>query len=310
MIKRVRGAEIAAVIDPQPDRARQLSEALGVDSFASLTDALARASLDAVDIIAPHHLHYDLAKEALMAGKHVFMDKPLATNVDLGRRLCDIAQREGRTLAICHNLLFHPASQRAAALVTSGILGRATHAHAQSSGWLDLTPWDFRLSREATGGGAWVDGAPHLVYLLESLLGPVTELCAVLSTSPSRLGGEDTASGVACFDTGAVATIAVGYADCPTGVTAEWPDGWTLGVTLIGTEGRLSLGLLPRATIRWQRKGQHPVAEDFTGTRFDVGFEGAFREFVERARGGAPLTVSPADSLRNLELIHVALGQR
>jgi UDP-N-acetylglucosamine 3-dehydrogenase len=235
------------------------------------------------------------------------MDKPLATDTAQARELCDVAVRRKVVLAVCHNLMFHPALSRVLELIEAGVLGRATHASAWSSGWLDLPRWDFRLDREATGGGAWVDGAPHLVYLLEACLGPMRRLDALLSRSASRLGGEDTAVGQALFRSGAVASIRVGYADCPLGSDTGWPEGWRLGLDLIGTDGRMVLEFLPRAQVTWQRKAEAEVAEEFWTVPFDVGFEGAFTEFVSAVNGTAPLSITPWASLRNLELIRSAI---
>ncbi len=308
VLGRTPGVEVVAVADPRADAAHQLASSLGVASFDSLTDVLASVELDAVDIIAPHHVHHRLAMEALRGGLHVLMDKPIATDVAQGRELCEVANRQSLVLAVCHNLLFHPAMQRTTELIRTGTLGRVTHADAWSSGWLDLPPWDFRLDREATGGGAWVDGAPHLVYLLEACLGPVEQLRAVLSGSASRLGGEDTAHGQARLESGAVAGILVGYSDCPAGPELGWPDGWSLGLDLVGTDGRIALDLLPRAQVTWQRKGEREQVDVLADAPFDEGFAGVFADFVAAVDGTATLRVSPWDSLRNLELVRSAVA--
>lgn len=307
VLRRTPGVQVVAVADPRSDAARVLASEVGVQAFVSLSEVLASMPLDAVDIIAPHHVHHSLALEALTAGVHVFMDKPIATDVGQARELCEMAAREQLVLAVCHNLLFHPALSRATELVESGLLGRVTHAQATSAGWLDLSPWDFRLDPEATGGGAWVDGAPHLVYLLEAFLGPAVQLRALLSRTESRLGGEDTAVGQALFESGAVASICVGYSDCPAGPQDAWPQGWRLGLGLVGTDGRLDLDLLPSAQVSWHRKGEPAQVEDLAHVPFDVGFQGALADFVAAVNGTTPLRVSPLDSLRNLELIRSAL---
>lgn len=307
MLRSADDVEIVAVADPRGEAAERIARQLGVPSFPSLAETLAAVAVDAVDIIVPHDLHYPLALGALQSGVHVFMDKPLATNAADARELCDAAEANGLVLAVCHNLLFHPAAQRTAKLISDGVLGRPTHASAMSSGWLDLPPWDFRLDRKATGGGAWVDGSPHLVYLLESLLGPMRNLHAAAATGDSRLGAEDTAAGHAQFESGAVATITVGYSDASPDPGSTWPAGWDMRVILVGTAGRIVLELLPEARIAWQRDGQPPTQEDFADVTFDSGFYGAFGDFVSAVRSSTKLQVSPWDSLHNLELVRSAL---
>lgn len=307
VMRHVAGMEIVAVADPRQDAAEHLAAELGTVPFFSLSDALSSASLDAVNIVTPHDQHHPLAMQALAADVNVFMDKPIASDLTQARQMCELAASRGRVLAICHNLSFHPALRRAVELVGAGVLGTATHADAWSSGWLELPPWDFRRNRQATGGGAWVDGAPHLIYVLEDLLGPVDRLRATLSGFPSRLGGEDAAVGQAAFAAGAVATLSVGYSDCPVGTIPDWPDGWRLGVNLIGTEGRIRIDFLPRAQVSWQRKGEAKQVETLPGVEFDDGFEGAFADFVAAVDGVRTLKVTPWDSMRNLELIRSAI---
>ncbi len=309
VLRRTPGVDVIAVADPRGEAAHQLAAEFGAGAFTSLAQVLDSVPVDAVDIMVPHNLHHSLAKEALNAGVHVFMDKPIASTVPQARELCDIARRKDRVLAICHNLLFHPALQRTVEVIETGMLGRVTSATAWSSGWLDLAPWDFRLDKDATGGGAWVDGAPHLVYVLEACLGQIEKLQAILPQSSSRLGAEDTAVGQALFNSGAVATISVGYSDCPSGPDTDWPEGWRLGVNLIGTEGRLALDFLPRAQLTWQTKGQAERLEPLWNVPFDAGFEGAFSDFAAAVKGESTLRVRPEDSLRNLELIKSANDQ-
>jgi len=306
MIRRTPGVEIVALADPRVDSAQRLAATLQVPAYRGLDEILAGGGVDAVDIIVPHHLHHSLASVALQAGVHVFMDKPLATDTVDAIALCDAAEQSGVVLAICHNLLFHPASVRTAALVHQGVLGRPTRASAVSSGWLDLPDGDFRLDMAATGGGAWVDGAPHLIYLLESVLGRISVISAEPSNGETRIGGEDTAVGHARFKNGSVASIAVGYSDASSTKEA-WPGGWDLAATFNGTNGRISLTLLPSAHVTWERVGHAPVREDYAHVPFESGFDGAFADFVAAVRTGKPLQVSPRDSLRNLELVRGAI---
>ena len=57
--------------------------------------------------------------------------------------------------------------------IAKGWLGRPLFAKGTSAGWLSFRPWDFRLSREQTGGGCWVDAGGHLVYCLRAIFGEV-----------------------------------------------------------------------------------------------------------------------------------------
>jgi predicted dehydrogenase/acetyltransferase-like isoleucine patch superfamily enzyme len=96
----------------------------------SLQAALADPETDAVAIAAPAALHHDLAKQALNAGKHVFVEKPLSLEVDEARELCELAERLDRRLMVGHLLQYHPAFLKLKELVRAGRLGRLQYLYS------------------------------------------------------------------------------------------------------------------------------------------------------------------------------------
>lgn len=308
-LERLPDVLISAVVDPRREAADTLAARVGARAYSRVEDALADAELDAVDIITPPATHAGLAITALEAGLHVFVDKPLATTVADAERLCDVARwRQDLTLSVCHNLLFHPALRRTQELLADGLLGEPTRAQAWSTGWLDLAPWDFRRDAAASGGGAWADGAPHLIYVTEALLGPITGIHALRRVA-SRLDGEDTAVAIAGTRSGAVATYAIGYSDCPHGPSSDWPQGWQLGISITGSAGWATVTFLPTSSVVWQRRAEAATEEVFPPDSFQAGFDGALRDFVTAVTTGAPLRVTAEHSLRNLTLVAAALRE-
>jgi predicted dehydrogenase len=79
--------------------------------------------IDAIVIATPVCTHYDLAMQALAAGKHVWLEKPLTLNSDQGERLVEQADRTGRTLLVDHTFTYTPAVRKMRELVSSGSLG-------------------------------------------------------------------------------------------------------------------------------------------------------------------------------------------
>ena len=300
------GVKIVAVTDPRPGAAKSLAAHFGAPSCEDLSTLLAFPGLDAVDIMVPHNLHVSIAERALGAKKHVFMDKPLATNLADADRLVVVAKRSGRVFMVCHNLLFHPAVIRAGELVRSGAFGALRLGDAWSHGWLDLAPWDFRQSREATGGGAWIDNGPHLIYTLEALAGRMTDVTAVASTGPSRLEGEDSAAGVSRFECGACGTVRVSYAIRSEITREPWPAGWRMGFRIDGTDGYLQLDLLPATRLHWYN-GEGARNEEFGTTTFTDSFGGALREFISAVVDHREPSVGVAEARRCLQLTLGAL---
>jgi predicted dehydrogenase len=106
----------------QPQRLQKvLRQYPGVQGFNQLDEMWDK--VDAVAIATPISTHYDLAREALSRGKHVFVEKPLAHSAELARKLVELAKREGRTLMTGHTFLYSPPVVRVKELIESGTLG-------------------------------------------------------------------------------------------------------------------------------------------------------------------------------------------
>lgn len=94
------GARLAGVFDPDPARARALAERLGVRAFDDLHGLL--SVVQAVSVATPAHTHAALARAALDAGVHVYVEKPIAVTLEDAERLVEIAAKSRLTLAVGH----------------------------------------------------------------------------------------------------------------------------------------------------------------------------------------------------------------
>ncbi len=90
-------------------RRSMASSTPGVRFYDELATVLADPSIDAVALATPAVTHYEMAKAALEAGKDVFVEKPLAVDVEQGEELVELAQAKGRILMVGHILRYHPA---------------------------------------------------------------------------------------------------------------------------------------------------------------------------------------------------------
>ena len=300
----VNSVQVAAVADSSVRASLALSEKTGAQSFTDFKDLLASGIVDAVDIALPHQLHYEVACAALEKGLHVFLEKPLAGNLADARAIAEVASKSESVFMVSHNLLFHPAVIQAKQLLSRKPIGRLTSCRAWSRGWLDLTPDDFRHSSQATGGGAWIDTSSHLLYVLEDLVSPLTDVVVLRSDGESRIGGEDNAAGSVRFEQGGTGTLEISYADWNSNSSSGWPAGWNLGYQFFGTEGMFQLDLAPSALIRIESADSHErIAFDVP---FDDSFGGAFREFFAAIEEGRRPRVSAQDALRTFEQVFAA----
>lgn len=170
ILSRMRGVEVAAVVDVDRAKTRTIAGRFGVEGVHTSHDAvLADPTVDAVVICTPSHLHEAHVREALSAGKYVLCEKPLALTADGVER---ILAEEGadRRLMVAMNQRFRPDASALKAFVSGGELGEVFFLKA---GWLNR-----RLGRSgrgwrhkrATGGGAMMDLGIQMVDLALWLL--------------------------------------------------------------------------------------------------------------------------------------------
>ena len=122
---------------------------------------IGESDLDAVVIATPVKSHYPLAKASLLAGKHTFVEKPLATSSEECEELIAIAERNGVVLAVDHTFLFSPAVRRMKEIVDSGDIGKIQYISARRLN-LGLFQKDINV--------AW-DLAPHDISIILHILG-------------------------------------------------------------------------------------------------------------------------------------------
>jgi predicted dehydrogenase len=116
--------ELRWICDPDDAaRARWLPQFPGTQATAELEDLLSDDSLDAVIIATPVPLHADLAVKVLEAGKHCFVEKPLAQSVADAERVCEAAEAAGKVLMVGHLLEYHPGVRKLKEIAESGRLG-------------------------------------------------------------------------------------------------------------------------------------------------------------------------------------------
>jgi predicted dehydrogenase len=153
--------ELVGVADRRPERlAYALRTYPTVRPFPDHRELLA-AGVDAVVLATPIHTHYELARESLVAGAHVLVEKPLATSTEEAAELVRLAREVGRTLMVGHTFLYNPAVRELRRLVEAGELGRIYYA---DSARLNLGLF------QRHSNVVW-DLAPHDVSILAYVLG-------------------------------------------------------------------------------------------------------------------------------------------
>lgn len=152
---------LAAIYDTDAPRLNEMSQQFNVRAFSNYDDVLQDKDIDAVVIAAPAVQHYSLAKNAMLAGKDVFVEKPLALHVDEGQDLSNIARDQKRILMVGHLLQYHPAILELKRLIREGELGQVQYISSSR----------LNLGKLRTEENILWSFAPHdisaIVYLLD-----------------------------------------------------------------------------------------------------------------------------------------------
>lgn len=163
-------AEIVAISDvnaPAAERVKEDYHVDGADVYADYQELLARDDIDAVSICTPNFLHAPMALDALEAGKHVLLEKPLAHTLADGERLAaKVAERPNQAFMIAFNNRYRPDSILLKEQIAAGTLG---HIYYAKTGWLrgasEFTLRGWFTQRERSGGGPLIDLGVHMLDL-------------------------------------------------------------------------------------------------------------------------------------------------
>lgn len=124
--------DLSICIDPSPERQELVRQMFpGVKVAAGAEEVFQDDLIDAVVICSPTPTHFPLAKAALEAGKHVFIEKPMTQRPEEARELIALSESAGRTLMVGHLMLFHPAVRRLKEYILDGELGDIYYLYSQ-----------------------------------------------------------------------------------------------------------------------------------------------------------------------------------
>jgi predicted dehydrogenase len=198
------GARVKTVCDLDRDALAQVMERYpGLAGTQDYDDLLDDPEIEAIVVTSSAATHYRLAKPALEAGKHVFVEKPIALQVDQAETLVRLADDRGLTLMVGHLLLYHPAVTRLKELVDGGELGDIYYVYTERR----------NLGKVRVDENAMWSLAPHDISVVLYLLGEMPEAVAAQGQSYLQPGIEDTVFFTLRFADGRLAHSHVSWLD-------------------------------------------------------------------------------------------------
>ncbi len=294
---RMPGVALAAVCDLDAVRAREAGERFGCRVFADYRDLLRDPAVDAVSIVLPDDSHLEASRAAAEAGKHILVEKPLASTLADACAICRVADGYGRTFMVGHTLRFDPRHTMARDRILAGEIGDLIHVSSRRNSTIagaalyrGHTDTHIHLMVHDADYVNWIAGArPRTVFARsrEVLLG--------------SWGMHDTVIALVSYDSGLLVCIEACWV-----LPAASPTGLDDKMEIVGTRGVLYLDSCDA--------GLHVVAEgkvDFPDTIHwpEINGEtgGTFYEelshFVRCIVTGSRPIVGPREALPAVEVV-------
>ncbi|MEW6359853.1 MAG: Gfo/Idh/MocA family oxidoreductase [Planctomycetota bacterium] len=301
-------AEMAACADLLPEKAKEAAAQCGYkETYADAAAMLAKADLDAVIVATMHDQLQPCGMQVVEAGKHLFIEKPMALNAADGRKLVAAARKAGVKIMVGYTLPFLPARVRMKQLLDKGVIGDIVHVTAgqligNMGGW---------LGAPEHGGGPLLYVGTHALYqVLDVVPAPAKRVFAEVDFTPS--GVDAWCQFTIRFEGGVAAQM----------TTSQRMGGRYGWIDIIGTDGLLrseweSNQLIvqsrkvaeykERTAIEVEATAVGPAAKlgvmaSVTGFRYVRSWAAEFMEFIAAIREGREPRVNGEAGIRVLEI--------
>ncbi|MEW5719579.1 MAG: Gfo/Idh/MocA family oxidoreductase, partial [Chloroflexota bacterium] len=249
------GARLAAVADIIAPRAQRLAQEYHADAYTDYRRLLERHDIDVVNICTPSGMHAAMAIEALQAGKHVIVEKPMAMNLRDADQMISAEQATGKKLCVVLQNRYNPPMQDLRRVVDEGKLGRLLLGNATVRWYRPQEYYeDGWHGTRAMDGGALMNQSIHHIDALQWLMGDAASVFAYTGTLAHKMEAEDVGVVALRFASGALGTIE--------GSTLTYPENLEGSVALFGERGSVKVGgTALNRKVFWKIEGelQHEI---------------------------------------------------
>lgn len=170
-VREIPEANLRWVVDIDESRAKEMATTFDASGYATAYDEVADQT-DAAIIATPPKFHGEITEAFLREGKHVFVEKPIATTSEDGRELIELADKKGVHYGISRQFREAPATRLLQTFTENGAIGPVERFEVSFGG---TTSWDFasdyRVQNSLAGGGVLTDKGPHVLDIAVWLFG-------------------------------------------------------------------------------------------------------------------------------------------
>ncbi len=306
------GAEISMLMDARPQVLEDLSEMYGAATTTDVDDVVCSPDVDVVYIATPHDLHVPIGIKAAKAGKHVLVEKPIATTLADADALIEACAQNGVKLGVAFMTQTSAPLAHARDLIRAGLLGDIISVRFSALGDKPATYWhggytqrvntDWRTLKERAGGGILIMNVVHDLNTVRWVTGlEAKRIYAEKGTLATSVEVEDTIGVVIRYDNDAIGVVHAGSAMCG----AAHED--VRGARVYGTKGQLILGPKVLACLAEPLEGGSPrtwqevKVDGPNGDRQDM-----VAGYVNAVLNGKEPPVTGLDGRKVLEIIMAA----
>ncbi len=182
------GAKLAAICGRNRNRAQEMADKFSIPQvFTDYQEMIERANLQALVVVTPDDLHYQVTMAALDAGLHVLCEKPLAQNLIQAKAMLEKAVAVGMIHMVCFTYRWIPAYRYLHQLLDQGYLGRCYQINFHFVGNYDRDEYSWHFDKKRSDGTLG-DFGSHMIDLARWYVGDIAQVCGQLSTFFNRIG--------------------------------------------------------------------------------------------------------------------------
>jgi predicted dehydrogenase/flavin reductase (DIM6/NTAB) family NADH-FMN oxidoreductase RutF len=299
------------------DKTARFAQSVGAEGyFTDLRSAIEDPRVQALTLALPHDMHREAAQAVAAGGKHVLVEKPIATNLADADAMISSAKRAGTILMVAEDVHFRPAIREAAACISRGDVGEPLYLLVHGGGV--RRPQGWAADKTRMGGGVLIDIGVHYVRGLRLLMGEPDRVLATRAMQiNTKMAGEDS-----------VQLIFSGRYGWQAHMLLSWASqrGNTPDIVLTGDKGTLHLWpgktyldfypvaprWLPRLIANvypyWLQEKLYRPSMQRKRIKLDdpdgTGYLGEMQEFLAAVAENREPVTKPEDARRDLEIIH------
>jgi predicted dehydrogenase len=294
-MKRSSRIEIAACYTRSPEKREAFAAKYKCRPASSYEEVLADPTIEAVINTTPNDVHLETTRAAAAAGKHVFLDKPIANTVSDGRAIAEVCRKAGVVLALGYQRRRESHFRWVKQQIDAGTFGTLVNAEANISrdrlGKIDLSSWRYQAA--GMPGGVMLQIGIHYTDVLEFLMGPVVAVRGQFAQLVLPGDNPDVASFILEHENGALSTLNASYASA-----SEY--------YLMNIYGKNATAFYDLHNgLRILKRGEDKVAA--VTTRSNDTFVEELEEFAAACRGSGAPEVSGDFATRSLAVVRAGI---